>query len=122
MSKISKKEEEKFEIPVREYTDAELEKFHGLVQKYYRDHTFADGETSKVLDQKRLIVAYGAMSKYGGVILGRYTQFENVYGQWQDWKKRTGLDTLSWQHKNLESLDKVAQTMTVEPAVEEIPF
>jgi hypothetical protein len=122
MPKISKKEEEKFEIPVREYSDMELGKFHEMVQKYYYTHTFNNGETLRVLNQFKLRIAYGAISRYGGVILGRYPQFENIYEKWQYWKIRTGLDEGSWNHNKLQSLDKVAQEMTVEPSIEEIPF
>lgn len=112
------KSEEKFEIPVREYTGTELQKFHNMVQKYYSDYTMIDGEVLRVLDQFKLRIAYGALSKYGGVISGRYTQFENLYSQCQNWKVKTGLNEGSWRHKNLEQLDKLSEQINNPEGIE----
>jgi hypothetical protein len=123
MPKISKKEEEKFEIPVREYSDNELRKFHDLAQKYYQDVLLqATGETIRALNQKAIMIAYGALSARGGVIPGRYTQFENLYEQWQAWKIRTGLDkgVARFSDKDRQ-LDAMAQEKTLDP-IDEIPF
>ena len=131
MPKIIKQQEQKErqKIELRHYTDSELQKFHTLVQKYYSNYTMVDGEVIRVLDRRKLMISYGAINEKGAVLIdevemppNRLQQFDNVLEQWQYWKIRTGLDEGSWNHNKLKSLDKVAQEMTVETSVEEIPF
>ena len=126
------KEEEQPKIEMRQYTDAELQKFHGLVQKYYYDHTLEHGvdrgQVIRVLDKRKLMVAYGATNEQGaiskdelGVPPSRYHQFENLFEQWQSWKVKTGLDRHWVDQKKLQQLDELAQQMTVDPT-DETPF
>ena len=100
---MAKKEvaEEKPKIEMRHYSDDELSKFNGLVQKYYYDHTIEHGsdkgQVIRVLNKQKLMQAYGAVNERGAVILvsdgfddyekpTRLAQFENLYEQWQ-WLK-----------------------------------
>ena len=118
-------------LELRHYQDYELKNFHDKIQKYYYDYFLEisedKGEVIRVLDKKKLMIDFGALGKDGGVIIDevevdkppRIHQFDNLYEQWQNWKIRTGLDKGSWGYKNLESLDKLAEQMTVEPAREE---
>lgn len=117
------------EIKYRVYTDAELKDFHEKVQKFYFNYTIQNGKVIRVMDKKKLMIAFGALSKSGAVITdevslppNRLQQFENIYEQWQYWKAKVGLDKGSWNFKKLEQLDKMAEQMTIEPAPEEIPF
>ena len=129
--------ETKPKVEMRHYTDAELQKFHDMVQKYYYDYTVETGkdkgEVIRVLDKKKLMISYGVVAPSGAVLWDvddfgdikqptRYAQFENLYEQWQYWKVRTGLDKYSGEYKKLEQLDEIAQQMTVDPESDEIPF
>ena len=129
MSKIVKEEREKMEIKYRNYSDAELKNFHEKVQKFYFDYTLVTGEVIRVIDKKKLMIAFGALTPSGATIVdevslppNRLQQFDNLYEQWQKWKARVGMDKGSYQFKNLQQLDKIAEQMTVEPTPEEIPF
>jgi hypothetical protein len=120
MPKISKEAEVKFERPVRKYTDAELSRFHGLVQRFYKDYTCDNGGVIRVLDRVALGVAFGALSKDGAVLwdavedrVVRYPEFENILDQWQSYKMRIGLDTGSRNYQKLQALDKMAEQMNV---------
>jgi hypothetical protein len=123
---MAKKEvENKPVVVMRRYSDEELQRFHDKVQKYYEDYTDRKGETFKVLNKKRLMIAFEALTPSGAVAYDevedratRYQEFENIYEQWQAWKWRTGLDTRSGGHEKLEQLDKIAEEMTVEPVPE----
>lgn len=100
-------------IEKRIYTEEELKKFDGLMQKYFENKTLSNGEVVRVLNHKKLAIAYGALSKGGGVILTgivrkygsiesytrptRYEQFENLMEQHDFWK--SGLD---WKKKIFE--------------------
>jgi hypothetical protein len=128
-----KEKDEKPKVEMKQYTDAELQKFHGLVQKYYYDYTLETGKDAgqviRMLDKKKLMVAYGAINERGAVSKmdlevppSRLVQFENIYEQWQYWKVKTGLEPNLGERKKLEQLDEVAQQMTVDPGPEEIPF
>ena len=121
------------DIEYRKYTDTELQDFHNKVQKYYFDYTLQNGkdvgEVIRVLDRERLMVAFGARTSSGAIVVdevslppNRLQQFDNCFRQWQDWKVRTGLDKGSWGHKNLQSLDEMAKQMTVPRIPDTIPF
>lgn len=128
MAKITDKKEEKPAVKMRVYTPEELKKFDGLVQKYYYDHTLKSGEIIKVLNRKKLMVAYGAINEEGAVLVGdgfgdigqppfRIHEFENLYDQWQRWKGKINYG----EEKKLEDLDKLAESMKA-PEVVEMEF
>jgi hypothetical protein len=127
-------------IEFKNYSHAQLQDFHNKIQRFYFDQTLPNGETIRVLDRQKLMVAFGAISQRGAIILknvrrhdstnailgydrpNRLEEFENIFKQWQEWKVFTGLDKGSAQFKKLEQLDQVAAQMTVAPGPEEIPF
>lgn len=127
-----KRELVKIDKPIvvkRKYSDAELNKFNGLVQKYYEDYTLTtgkdEGQIMRVLNKEKLMIAYGAINKDRAVLIdevsfppNRFQQFENLYEQWQWWKQRMGYGEI----KKLESFEKVAEQMTIEPQGDQIPF
>ena len=113
MPKIAKQQKSVPVIEKRIYTEEELKKFDGMIQKYFEDQTLSNGEVVRVLNYKKLAIAYGALSKDGGVIITgivrkygsiesytrptRYEQFENLMAQHDYWK--SGLD---WKKKIFE--------------------
>jgi hypothetical protein len=124
---MGKRQEEttKPQIVMRRYSDEELQKFHDKIQKYYEDYTDRKNQTFKVLNKKKLMIAFEALTPSGAVAYDevedratRYLDFENIFEQWQSWKWRTGLDTRSGGHEKLEQLDKIAEEMRVEPVPE----
>jgi hypothetical protein len=116
MPKISKEKEEKFVRQMRQYTDADLSKFHGLVQKYYEDYTCDNGDKIRVLNRVKLGVAFGALSPEGAVLYDpvedrvvRYPEFENILEQWGNWKLRMGFDPRSHNYQKVQQLEAMAE-------------
>jgi len=112
-----------FDAP-RIYTDTELRDFHQKIQKFWDEPREVNGEAfgkringvARRFRHYDLHVAYGAAKKvrHGQhdvylYIPDRYHQFENLWQQYEDWRKKQ-----EWiENKNLEALDNIA---------EEIPF
>ena len=125
----------------RKYTKEELQQFHDLTQKYYFDYVLVHGknagETIRVLDKEKLMVAYGAITAGGEIILTeivckdksgaiksykkptRLAEFDNLFNQWQWWKVNSGADKV-WGSKKYEQLDEIAEQMTMPHTEEQI--
>lgn len=87
---IRKQQEPEEFIPARQYTHAELEKFHQDIQKFWQGEKFLNEE---------LHVAYGAASKepsgqkadgsphfYYQYHSERYHEFTNLWRQYETWR------------------------------------
>ena len=118
---------------MRTYRDEELRKFHDLVQKYYFDYVIKNGRSAgvsfKMLDRKKLMIAFGALTPSGAVAYDevedratRYQEFENVFEQWASWNVRTGLDKGFAERAKLKQLDQIAQEKTIEPEPSDLDF
>lgn len=118
--------------PMRQYSPAELRDFHEKVQKYYFNHTISGGEVIRVLNRKRLLIAFGSTGPKGGIILHGVTRndrtgsisgysrptrmeaFENLWKQYAEWKVKEGIDKGSSVFKKNLQLEKLAESMGVE--------
>lgn len=116
---MAKKDTPQIEKPkARIYTKEELETFDKQLLRFWEDYTIETGKEKgkviKVLNYKKLKIAYGATDTKGGVIPERQAMYENLMDQWGWWKG--GQD---WaQKKRLENYDQMAKEISEEKKLE----
>lgn len=124
MAEIKKPQKETFQKQARVYTELELQDFDNKVQRFYEDYTIQNGknrgEVIRVLNQKKLGIAFGALDKRGAVIVDevygvRLHVLENLLEQWGKWKGKK-----QWvEKKRIEGLQEVADGMKIDAMVED---